>query len=403
MFLISFDTLRADHLGCYGYSKETSPNIDRFSEDGVLFETVIAQAASTKPSHASIFTAKNVMTHGACGGDNITLPEENVTMAEILKKNGYHTICYNSGGYMRPFFQLDQGFDIYDSSVVGTFQKTVDATKNWINGQPDEKFFMFMHTYEVHHPYQPRLQFARMFDTGYDGPLPQHISIELLREINDGKRAMTPADRAHIITCYDAEIRSMDEAFGGFIAWLKLKRLYDDSLIIVTSDHGEEFAEHGRMGWHSHSLFEELIHVPLIIKFPSLGFKGRRLEELVRSIDILPTLLDVLDIRPDAGFEGVSLMPSIQANKVKPLFAISQCGKSITMRSQRWKLMGNTLYDLEGDPEETCDASAMGEKEKKALRSRLKSFKQNRADNKAATAEPDKETLEQLKALGYVD
>ncbi|MHC4943828.1 MAG: sulfatase [Planctomycetota bacterium] len=404
VFFVCFDTLRADHLGCYGYPRETSPNIDAFTRDCVFFETAIAQASSTKPSHASIFTAQNVATHGTYGGTEYILGERSVTIAEIMKEHGYKTISYNSGGFVRAIWGLAQGFDLYDSTKTGPFKTTVNATIDWLNENSGEKFFIFMHTYEVHHPYQPERRFLELFEESYDGQLDEHISIPVLKDINAGKLEITPEDAQHIINCYDAEIRSMDDSFGHFLAYLKEEGLYEDSLIIVFSDHGEELGEHGFMGWHSHTIFEELIHVPLLIKFPDLNFKGTRLEGLVRTIDIIPTMLDVLDIEPLNDFDGISLMKSIQDEKVEPLMSMTQMGeKHAAIRTQRWKLFNKRLFDLENDPAETMDSSPSNFQIKERLQMMLDEYMKSRTENKAELLDVDEETMEELRRLGYVD
>lgn len=407
IILISFDTLRADHLGCYGYDKDTSPHTDAFSKDCVLFEKTIAQSSTTKSSHASIFTGMNVVAHCAYGGNDHILSDDRLTMAEILKDQGYRTICYNSGGYMREFFKLDQGFEIYNSDVVGRFINTVNISQQWLDDNPGEKFFLFMHTYEVHHPYLPKEPFSSMFKNDYSGPLPDHITIELLKDINAGKVTIDEADKAHIISRYDAEIRSMDDAFGKFLAYLKSKGLYDKAIIIVTSDHGEEFGEHGKMGWHSHTLYEELIHVPLLIKFPDQKFKGKRIKGMVRSIDILPTLLQLLaidiGIRKEA-IEGVSLLRGIQKGKVDSTFALSQLGTNTSaLQNDRFKIIANQLYDLKNDPGEQKNIANENKKIRDKMHTSLQSYLKAKANAIETKSKVDEETLEELRKLGYVD
>jgi arylsulfatase A-like enzyme len=363
VFLLSFDTLRPDHLGCYGYFRNTSPNIDRFSEEAVLFETAIAQAPSTKPSHASMFTSLNVRHHGAHGGrirslGRNKLGENALTMAEILKAHGYSTISYNAGGFVKEDWGLAQGFDLYDSSVKGSLGNTVKKGIDWLKSHPTEKFFLFLHTYETHHPHSPDKRFADLFTDGYSGTLPARISIDLIRRINSGETVIDEEDRRYIVGLYDGEIRSLDEAFGTFVRCLKSTGLYDRSLIIITSDHGEEFGEHGRTGWHSHTLYDELLRVPLIMKLPGSLFASTRVEGVVRSIDILPTILDIVDIPPEENFEGSSLVESMEKGQAEMAFAVSQLGsKTYSVRTNRWKLYGTKLYDLDEDPEEMEDVS----------------------------------------------
>ena len=402
VILISLDTLRADHLGCYGYPKETSPNIDRFCHDAVFFTTPIAQASSTKPSHASIFTSLNVVNHGAFGGYYHILSDDFNTMAEILKENGYQTCSFNGGGFVKSVFGFEQAFDLYDSSFTGQFSPEVNRSKEWIKKHKDKKFFLFLHTYEVHHPYLPKKEYVDLFRGDYTGNLPDHITIEMLKKINKGELKITEEDRKHIIHMYDAEIRSMDQAFAVLIDFLKKDGLYDNSLIVVTSDHGEEFGEHGMMGWHSHTLYEEIIKVPLIIKFPFSKHAGTKIHDLVRSIDILPTLLSALDIEEPQGFEGFNLMKGITEGKVKKLFAISQLGlKKSAVRTKDWKLFGSELFNLSNDPLEQRDLAQENLQMKKTLNNTLKKFLKGRRDVSNNLGRPDQDTLEQLRALGY--
>jgi arylsulfatase A-like enzyme len=137
---------------------------------------------------------------------------------------------------------------------------------NWLEKNSNKKFFLFLHTYETHSPFTPKEFYSKLLKTDYTGNLPEHTSKDIIRQINNGKLEITEADRLHIINTYDAEIRSMDDSFQYFLDYLKRMKLYDNSIIIFTSDHGEEFNEHGVMATHSHTLFNELLYVPLIIK-----------------------------------------------------------------------------------------------------------------------------------------
>ena len=284
MVLVSIDTLRPDHLGCYGYTRPTSPNLDAFRKDAVLFDQAFAHAPSTLASHAAILASLLPPHHGASISNDLALPREVLTLAEVLKEAGYTTASYNGGIQLDPAWGLDQGFDVYASvkprgapaeSLVDKtdrFAHQVDRAAAWIRGRRSPGFFLFLHTYEVHHPYSPEPDDLALFRGSYDGPLPDLVTVELLKEVNGGKRPVDDRDRQHIVDTYDAEIRSMDRAFGTLVALLKERKLYDAALVIVTSDHGEEFGEHGQMGWHSHTLYDELLRVPLLVKLP----KSRR-------------------------------------------------------------------------------------------------------------------------------
>ena len=408
VLLISIDTLGANHLGCYGYTKDTSPNIDKFLEEGVFFKRHIANAPRTLPSHASIFTSLIPSHHGAY--DDRPLSEAAVTMAEILKRHGYRTVSFNDGGYVSERFGFDQGFDLYHSfpkTSQGTLKNRANRAMEWIKKNRGEKFFMFLHTYEVHHPYTPKEEYLALFDADYAGALPSSISRDLLLEINDNKRSISESDKNHIISTHDAEIKSVDDSFLVLLDFLKENGLYDNTLIIFTSDHGEEFGEHGTMGWHGTTLFDEVLHVPLIVKFPDSLYASTVVDQQVRSIDILPTLLDVCGIPDEEMFEGTSLMRLIEGKK-KTLFAVSEMGSyGKSIRTEAWKYhrvhSKEMLFDLAKDPAEKIDLS----KEYPDTRNRLKTALESllvkrRISVPKDKAKLDKETLDQLRDLGYI-
>jgi len=414
IILISIDTLRADHLGCYGYFKNTTPNIDKFSNDSVLFSTCLAQSSSTLSSHASMLTSLIPSHHGASFAKKMPIPEKIVTLPEILKKNGYKTISFNDGGQLAPSFGFGQGFDIYQSSKKHFdkfyFSDTVKKTINWLENNPDKKFFLFLHSYETHTPYTPQKEYLELFEANYSGSLPLHTSDGIALQINKGKREMTNEDKEHIIDTYNAEIRSMDDSFQVFLDYLHEKGLYDDALIILTSDHGEEFNEHGVMASHSHTLYNELLHVPLIIKFGGLKHSSKIIPELVRGVDILPTIMNVLNLAPEDRFDGVSILPFLSRRTKDELIAISERDMVESLKPEcwsitwkRWKLYNSILFDLEMDPFETIDVSKENTEIKAKLRRRaLKFMQQHRVVDQKAKAKLSEEELEKLKALGYI-
>jgi len=315
LLVISIDTLRADHLGCYGYPKPTTPGIDRFSRESVLFRTAIAHAPSTEPSHASIFTSMIPAHHGALRAKRMPISKKVVTMAEILRSAGYRTVSFNGGGQVGASYGFDRGFELYESSP-GRFSEKVTAAIDWLERNADEEFFMFLHTYEVHAPYDPPAGRLKLFETDYKGALPGVIAPGLLMKINAGELQIDEADARHIVNVYDAGIRSVDDAFGKLMAHLRSTQLLDRTLIVFTSDHGEEFGEHGQTGRHSHTLYDELLKVPLIVRMPGARFASTVVEHQVRGIDILPTVVDVLGLESLAQFEGSSLR-GLMARKKK--------------------------------------------------------------------------------------
>jgi arylsulfatase A-like enzyme len=323
VILISIDTLRADHLGCYGYSADTTPNIDRFSKDAVLFRTAIAHAPSTTPSHASILTSLLPVHHGALRARQQPISDTVKTMAEILRDAGYRTISFNGGGQVSATYGFDRGFELYESEP-GTFAQKVEKATQWMRKNRDAKFFMFLHTYEVHAPYQADARFMEMFDADYKGDLDDAILPRLLININDGTVAIDAEDARHIVNAYDAEIRSMDEAFAQLVRAMDRGELFDNTIVIFTSDHGEEFGEHAQMGRHSHALYDEVLRVPLIIRLPGRKFAGTIVDRQVRGIDILPTVTDLLDLEHLDQFDGASLTPLMTRRRDDERIAVSQ-------------------------------------------------------------------------------
>lgn len=220
LILISIDTLRPDHLGPYGYERATTPHLDRFAADAIRFETVVAQAPSTLPSHASLFTSLPPALHGALLGRRAALSSRHVTLAEILKEAGYHTAAFHGGVQMAKRFGLDQGFEVYEE-VNGSFADTVARATAWIEGHPENDFFLFLHSYAVHHPYTPSKESLALLEPAYEGPLPDEISVELLKRINAGEVKISDRDLEHIKNTYDAEIRDMDAALERRLAQIE--------------------------------------------------------------------------------------------------------------------------------------------------------------------------------------
>jgi arylsulfatase A-like enzyme len=417
IILVSIDTLRADHLGAYGYDKGTSPEIDRFARESVLFEDCQAQSVSTLASHASMMTSQLVSHHGAYFARGLRLPSRVPTIAALLKERGYRTASFNDGGQIAPEYGLDRGFDVYEHMDKDfkidklVFERIVRYADAWFDNNGAAKFFLFLHTYESHAPYTPKPDILAAFDAGYSGPLPGETLEDLIDRINRGEVPLSEADKAHIVATYDAEILSMDASFGALIRSLKARGLLDKTILVFTSDHGEEFGEHELMATHSNTLFREQVHVPLIVRLPGGRLGGRRIGDLVRSIDIVPTIFALLGIAESPSFEGSSLVPSMRGRRPSaPVFSISQRDMLETYRSEfwsitngRWKLYNGRLYDLAADPGETRDASASRPDIRALFRRRaLRILPPSNSTLASEPAQVDEELKKKLKALGYV-
>ena len=416
VILVSIDSLRPDHLGCYGYSEATSPNLDALCRDSVVFRQAIAHAPSTLSSHASLLTSLIPQHHGASVTRMTGLAKDHLTLAEALQSAGFQTASFNGGGQIDALFGLDQGFRVYQSPRpsrdeeawardVGDdrFATVVDAARAWLD-ENRGRFFLFLHTYEVHHPYRPDPAFGAALPESYDGPLPGDISIDLLERINAHRLDLTPRDLEHVVHAYDVEIRSVDAALGGLIADLKKRGLYEATLLIVTSDHGEEFGEHGKMGWHSHTLHDELLRVPLIVKFPGSWQAGASLVAQVRGIDIAPTVMSVARLPVPEAFEGADLVRYVAGGERPPPYAIAEIdGGGTAVRSQEWKWDRRALYRLVSDKGETTDVATTYPGMAEKLRRIKQELVSEALEVPARAVAPPADLRERLRALGYLD
>lgn len=408
--LISIDTLRPDHLGCYGYEVPTSPSLDQFCKESVIFDQAVAQAPSTLHSHASIFSSLLPHHHGASWGGKTRLPEEAVTITEILQSAGYATAGFAGGGQMDGVFGLGQGFDVYEQPGQEHFLGTVRRGIDWLDETPARPFFLFLHSYEVHHPYTPSPEHLDLVGGEYAGRLPGEISIDFLRQVNSEETVIEPQDLAHIISTYDAEIRSVDDGFSYLLAALKERDLYDETLIVFTSDHGEEFGEHGIVGWHSHTLYDELLMVPLIVRLPGAAHAGVVVEGQVRSLDIAPTIAASVGLPVPDDFDGIDLTGMVARGEQQSLVAIGRMDRPrgverTAIRTPRWKMLlpRRYLYDLSKDPAEQWDA-AMSQRDKvQELERSLDEILARREQLQTEQVVPSDATLDELRALGYIN
>ena len=324
IILISIDTLRADHLGSYGFKKETSPNIDRIAEDGVLFKRCYSHSPSTLPSHMTMLTSLYPVHHklfSNAWGANLKLDPSVPLLSDLLGKHGYQTAAFTGGGWMQAKFGFSNGFDSYQErvkSVIDTPEQLYEQARLWIDAHRNMPFFLFLHTYEVHGPYAPASPYDRMFHPEPDdwmGVRP----VDIMKMRKGQTPLLTDEEKSQLMALYDGEIRYVDERFiAPLIAELKRQNLYNQTLLLFTSDHGEGFLEHGSLG-HSNSVYDELLHVPLIIKFPDSKFRGTEIGSIVRDVDIVPTVLEVLNIDSSRlAFDGRSLMSILSKPEKEP-------------------------------------------------------------------------------------
>jgi arylsulfatase A-like enzyme len=439
--LISVDTLRPDHLGCYGYERDTSPHIDQLAEEGVLFENMISSTSWTLPAHAAMFTGLADSVHGALDTDT-KLADDRTTLAERLRAAGYATAGFFSGPTLYPAFGLGQGFDTYADctsypelsaqsagtpgiAIGGPLQKAsmADVTsprihagvQSWLKQNPKRPFFLFVHMWDPHFDFIPPPPYDRKFDPDYDGPVTGQDFI-----FDEAINAQMPArDLAHVIALYDGEVAWTDEHIGKILADLDAQGLRDSTIVMLLSDHGTEFFEHDGKG-HRQTLFDEVIRVPLIVRHPGRVPAGLRVTEQVRMIDVVPTLLALVGMPPPADVMGQSLVPLLSGEKlqqdtlaISELFSLGRAFRSFRrgdrklIRHERTK--GAVIYNLRSDPgEQRPLEDANNLLVQAALRDArrgdkwLADFRGALPISPAAPALPDK-VRRRLESLGYVE
>ena len=418
IIIVDIDTLRADHLGVYGYARDTSPQIDAFARDAVRFEWAFSQAPNTPPSQTSIFTGLYPIRHGRIGNNHV-LADEVTTLAESLHAVGYETAAFVDGGLMADGFGLEQGFDIYDDGAGG-LAKIGKKALDWLDARQEDPFFLLVHTYDVHSPYENSPEpYRSMFLDGFELPS------EAFRDAMSGAMAeawqpqqlladpqLTEAELNYAKAMYDSGIRYVDDWFGTLRAFLERRGLWEPAIVVVVSDHGDEFQEHGSL-FHE-KLYAAVTHIPLIIKLPGAG-PVARIDAVAESIDLMPTLLALAEAPVPPDIDGESLMPLIEGTgESDRRLAISESpfyGRRVafTTRDHRMlvslKTKETELYAYREDRQEANDISE--DVPRVAYRLRRGAIRWNQAmkDRSREAAERNDlkdETIQQLKALGYL-
>ena len=423
------DALRADHLGCYGYYRDTSPNLDKLTKDAATFKNVVAQSSWTLPSFSSLFTATYPSVH-KCDNEKNKLGIFNITIAQILKTQGYRTCAFVESPYLGKEFGLDKGFDNLYLEPYKKTEQAVNKLLDWIKKNRTHKLFILLHTYVTHTPYTPKKPYNKLYDPLYSGnvdPEVEHYASWDTKENGYFEDAeLTPIDKHHIIALYDGAIRYVDDIIGSLIVSLKKNHLYKNSLIIITSDHGDSFYEH-KMWSHARHIYDEVLRIPLFIKFPRSRFKGREVQSQVRSIDIVPTILDVLKLPKKQITQGKSLLPLLtpeDGRNAQDRIAYSETRrggklqrKIVSLRTIRYKYIYHffpdgvhfipskeELYDLKNDPKETRDLIKQERRLGLYMRAKVVNYLKNceKISSPAVKTNISQETYEKLRALGYL-
>lgn len=388
--IISMDTTRADNLSCYGVYKNATPRIDALAEDGVLFQNAYSPIPLTLPSHSTMLTGTYPPRHGVHGNLKYQLNDENITLAEILKDNGFTTAAIISAFILDSRFGLDQGFDIYDDSFDEELEnasiaqrrgeETTDHAISWLKENKEKQFFLFMHYYDPHMPYDPPEPFKSM-----------------------------------IFHPYFAEIAYTDHCIGRVIEELKTLDLYDSTLVVITGDHGEMLGEHDETT-HGYYIYQGNIKVPLIFKLPGKR-KAKIVNDVVGIVDITPTVCSLLGIDIPRNVQGKDLsaylgnedasMPEDRYLYCESMTATKYGGNSLLgIIDNRYKYIQTTrpeLYDLINDPMEAHDLIDQKPQQARILQDKLKQIlEESVLGNTKSELELDAQALAKLETLGYV-
>ena len=381
--LISFDALQAGHVGCLGYDRDVTPNLDAFAGESFVFQHNYSVASWTVPSSMTWFTGVYPSEHGLTNKFAVYSAAEKsparlaelspnmVTLAQVLKQHGYHTGGFTGNAGVSGDFGFSQGFDTYyhETQKFGSFDQSIPEALEWLKDRQPGKFFLFLHGYDCHGQFSPVGGYDfRFVDRQYDGKFRgTQQEQELLREegLEKSRLELRDADVRFWRAIYDEKIQRADEKFGRFLHEFKKLGLLEKTLFIITSDHGSEFYEHGRFD-HGFSLYDEQLRVPLLIKLPGQQ-AGKPISDRVSSISLMPTILDLLDIPLDDSLQqqlrGTSLVATLQAQHVpRDVFAETNYRDYTYKRSiitpDGWKLIvtlesnERELFQLDQDPAE---------------------------------------------------
>jgi arylsulfatase A-like enzyme len=448
--LVTIDTLRADHMGSYGHTGGQTPAMDRLAAKGVVFEEAFSPTPFTCPSHGSILTGLDPFQHGAVTNHQTPVRTEVPTLAEMLSGKGYETAAFISGwtlkhvacalgtrfdtffedfspwawlpqsatkiGFIHNLMPVAEWFGLDFKRVERPAGQTTDAVLTWLEQSHDRPFFLWVHYFDPHLPFTPPPPYDGIFNPDYTGAVNGRW-YELNTQARE-KIVRTPADLHHMIALYDGEVAYVDSQIHRLLEALTRLGLERNTLVILTSDHGESHGEHDR--YFARDLHRPSLHVPLILRFPPGEVRPTRIPEQVRLVDIAPTILDYLQIEVESDFAGESLLPLISLRKGKKqrpvlalfdpggfqtMFAIQDMGYKLIWYSGWWNKNGlrvppkEELYDLQRDPQESANILEQAPPALPDLSQRLTRWRNQELSGRR---EPTGEIETILKSLGYV-
>ncbi|MGH0038184.1 MAG: sulfatase-like hydrolase/transferase [Myxococcota bacterium] len=415
------DTLRRDQLGSYGGPAGLTPSLDRFAADALVFERALAQSSWTRTSMGSLVTGLAPGRHGANDTAD-RLSEDLVTLAERLLAQGYETAGFTANPLVDQTFGFDQGFLEFqavagESDYLARSELVHERALAWLDARPGSRpFFLYLHTMDPHEPYDPppaqRARWARPGTPAEVGQVPW------LQRLREGAIEPSPETRDRVRSLYAGEVAANDARFGQWWAAMAARGLAGGALWIVVSDHGEAFHEHGHFG-HRHGLYDELLQVPMIWRLPGGARAGERSRRLAQHLDIVPSVLDALDIEPPPGLPGRSLLEGPSSEAAGPgaergALAVLRTGPLdwTSFSDGRWKLIRTRrdgrdpvleLYDLASDPGERTDLAARRPGKVAELLARIEAADREAAGAAAPSVEMDASLRRRLEALGYAE
>ena len=439
VILISLDTLRADHLGCYGYDRDTTPNIDAFAEGARVFTDVWASSCYTLPSHMSMFTGQMPSMHTVTKPGFLRNPERSPLVAELLRKRGYTTAAFTGGVFVDREFGFAAGFESYGAVDLVQLRESaitehrVDAVAGltheliaendmedlgqWIHDHREESFFLFFHTYASHEFDPPE---RHRLALGFEQSLSDDEESQGL--IGGGGYLPSEEEVARLVDLYDGGVRFADEAVGELLGQLDRSGISDNTIVIITADHGKEIGEHGIVG-HGHALYEELLQIPLLIRVPTqLAGRGENWEigqdhRPAMLVDIVPSILELVDIASPKNMQGQSVFGPADSSRVR-LAEVENLAIKYALRRGSVKTIHNPLdavallentveeesFDLERDPEELSPLPADPDRVNGLSREfeLLKTLSRALGET-LESGQMSASTADQLRALGYVD
>jgi arylsulfatase A-like enzyme len=421
VIFILVDTLRADRLGTYGYGRATSPNVDAFAREAVKFDDARSQSSCTFPSVNSMLTSRWPAAFLGQPFRSLGIPQTIPSLAEILRRRGFHTVAVSASPVVRntpsrynPAAGFGRGFDVFQEDCLWKSADCVNRQAAEHLRAGERPLFLYLHYLDPHGPYRPPKTWRRKLARGRPKKEwvrrgdPNPIGDWLYKGLpNPG---LTPADLRFLQNLYDEEIAYFDAQFAALLAAMRAAGRLDDSLVVFTSDHGEEFLEHGHVK-HCRTLFDTSIKVPLLLRLP--GAEGKTVSRPVQNLDLVPTLLDYLGLETRAAFDGRSLRPLIEEDSRDGAeeLQFSMQGTFRSAADGRFKLIqdldsgGVSLFDLAADPGETKDVLRRERRAYARLRDALAGWigRSEGHGMEAESVRKAREAEERLRSLGYIE